>query len=99
MLFESGYKLFFRTVAIALAGLLASATMPVNAFVAFDSGQVRPLAMSPDGEVITIASPTESHRPRVSAHLLHHLRRERLGGSWVENRPRSLVEQRIESEG
>ena len=41
---------------VALAGLLASATMPVNAFVAFDSGQVRPLAMSPGTMAMTLVA-------------------------------------------
>jgi hypothetical protein len=36
-------------IAAAAAALLASAPSPSSAFVTFETGQVRPLAMSPDG--------------------------------------------------
>src|SRR5262249_55601666 len=39
----------FRRLAIAVAGLLAVATVSAASFVTFETGQVRPLALSPDG--------------------------------------------------
>jgi DNA-binding beta-propeller fold protein YncE len=44
-----GVMLRLATLGIALAGLLSSSAFAQTSFITFESGQVRPLALSPDG--------------------------------------------------
>lgn len=54
-----------RALAVAVAGALLLASTTVEAFTNFETGQVRPLAISPDGSKLSRARRTAPRPPAI----------------------------------